>query len=82
MMASIMNLHLITVADNLDWLGLLKNSIDVAKNGFVNKDIQQERWNHCQGCTFLTISNKCRKCGCFMKIKTKVKRARCPIGIW
>ena len=81
-MVRIMNMRLITVADNLDWLGLLKGSVDVARNGFVSESIQEERWNHCKGCTFLTSNNRCRKCGCFMKLKVKFKKSKCPIGIW
>ena len=70
------------MADNLDWLGLLKSSVDVAKNGFIDDSIQQKRWEHCTNCTFLTWNNRCRKCGCFMKMKTKIKGATCPLGIW
>jgi len=25
---------------------------------------------------------KCTKCGCFMKLKTTLKEAKCPIGNW
>ncbi len=25
---------------------------------------------------------KCNKCGCFMKLKTTLKQATCPIGKW
>lgn len=25
---------------------------------------------------------KCRKCGCFMKLKSTLKQASCPIGHW
>ena len=24
----------------------------------------------------------CKQCGCFMPVKTKLKFARCPIGMW
>ena len=50
--------------------------------GRVDKKIENKRWDHCKGCTFLTKNNRCRKCGCFMKAKVKFKQASCPIGIW
>lgn len=25
---------------------------------------------------------QCRKCGCFMKLKTTLKQAKCPLGKW
>jgi hypothetical protein len=68
--------------DNLDWLGLAKGVADVGKNGFVEDKVQKERWAHCKDCTFLSYYNQCKKCGCFMNLKTKVKSAKCPIGIW
>ena len=51
--------------------------------GFDEKKTAEMRWKQCQGCTFLTkTTNRCRKCGCFMKLKVKLKQAKCPIGIW
>jgi len=51
--------------------------------GFNEKKTVEMRWKKCQGCTFLTKkTSRCRKCGCFMKLKVKLKKARCPIGIW
>ena len=28
------------------------------------------------------ITQQCKKCGCFMKIKTKLKNATCPLQKW
>jgi hypothetical protein len=25
---------------------------------------------------------QCRKCGCFMKLKTTLQQAKCPLGKW
>ena len=50
--------------------------------GRVSKKVEEKRWSHCSGCTFLTKRNRCKKCGCFMKAKVKYKGASCPIGIW
>jgi len=37
----------------------------------------------CQGCEFFSKNTKrCKKCGCFMKLKTTLKMAKCPVGKW
>jgi hypothetical protein len=37
----------------------------------------------CRGCEFFRKSNQtCKKCGCFMKLKTKLEKAKCPVGKW
>ena len=46
-----------------------------------DQDIIDKRWDICTGCEFLN-NNKCEKCGCFMKVKTRVATASCPIGKW
>tara|TARA_R110002051_G_scaffold63610_1_gene115802 strand:- start:954 stop:1145 length:192 start_codon:yes stop_codon:yes gene_type:complete len=40
------------------------------------------RFDICKKCPFLTKRNRCKKCGCFMKLKTKLSLAKCPIGKW
>ena len=51
--------------------------------GFDEKSTVEARWKKCLDCTFLTkATNRCRKCGCFIKLKVKLKQAKCPIGIW
>mgnify|MGYP003120940837 len=43
----------------------------------------EERYAICQECAWFRSSIKqCKKCMCFMKLKTKIKSARCPIGNW
>ena len=48
----------------------------------VDDDILLERINHCKSCEFITPHFRCTQCGCFMKIKTKLGPAKCPIGKW
>jgi len=51
--------------------------------GLNEEKIAKERWEKCLDCTFLTQKTKrCSKCGCFMTVKVKLKKAKCPIGIW
>jgi len=45
--------------------------------------IYSKRMDICRKCEYLfTPTNTCKKCGCFMDIKTKLKEAYCPIGKW
>lgn len=57
-----------------------------AANGLpilVDADTAFERFNICQSCEFLkTEQFRCEKCGCFMKTKTHLASASCPIGKW
>jgi hypothetical protein len=41
-----------------------------------------ERLEICKQCDKLNKLNMCEVCYCFMHIKTKLKKARCPIGKW
>ena len=46
-------------------------------------DIIEKRFSMCQGCEhFIKATSQCKKCGCFMKVKTKLATSRCPIGKW
>jgi len=37
----------------------------------------------CSTCPFYRkLSNTCRKCGCFMKLKSSLANAKCPVGKW
>ena len=46
-------------------------------------EIAEERFSMCKGCEhFIKLSKQCKKCGCFMNLKTKLEEATCPIGKW
>ena len=48
-----------------------------------NKMEIDKRISICEGCEhFIKITKKCSKCGCFMKLKTRLTDASCPIGKW
>ena len=41
------------------------------------------RYSICKSCPeFLGLTKQCKKCGCFMKFKTKLQAAECPIHKW
>jgi hypothetical protein len=45
--------------------------------------VAEERLSICQSCPeFIKLTSQCRKCGCFMKVKTGLLAATCPIGKW
>lgn len=51
--------------------------------GWVNEYKAKERFSICKGCPeLIKLTTQCKKCGCFMKIKTKMELATCPIGKW
>jgi hypothetical protein len=46
-------------------------------------EVAAERLSICKGCEhFIKLSKQCKKCGCFMNLKTKLEKATCPIGKW
>lgn len=48
-----------------------------------SEDIIKSRLDICRSCEFFRPrTEQCKKCGCFMKLKTKLERAHCPIGKW
>ena len=49
---------------------------------YVEKDIAESRYAICKACPFFLPTTQCSKCGCFMKAKTKLKDAECPIHKW
>ena len=49
----------------------------------LNKESQsQQRMAICQTCPELGTLNRCRQCGCFMNIKTRIYSSSCPLGKW
>ena len=45
--------------------------------------IVKERLEICKACPeLIKLTSTCKKCGCFMAIKTKIQGAVCPLGKW
>jgi hypothetical protein len=41
------------------------------------------RFEICKACPeLIKLTTQCKKCGCIMKLKTKLGQAVCPIGKW
>lgn len=48
-----------------------------------SEDEFQRRMDICRSCEYFRVKTEtCRKCGCFMKLKTKLERSHCPINKW
>lgn len=49
----------------------------------VSDEEANTRLNICEQCPeLIKITKQCKQCGCFMKLKTKLKEAKCPVGKW
>lgn len=47
------------------------------------EEISNARYDICLQCPeLIKITKQCKKCGCFMNVKTKLESAKCPIGKW
>lgn len=48
-----------------------------------NQNIIDQRLDICKSCPeFISSTSQCKKCGCFMNLKTKLAGAECPLGKW
>ena len=51
--------------------------------GKVQDQIHEERMAICLQCPeLIKLTKQCKKCGCFMALKTKLQVATCPQGKW
>lgn len=50
---------------------------------YIDPHVAETRFSICKGCPELIApTNQCKKCGCFMVLKTKLLKAECPLGKW
>jgi hypothetical protein len=50
---------------------------------YISEEEAESRMAICDSCpSLLNITKQCKECGCFMKLKTKLKNATCPLGKW
>ena len=48
-----------------------------------DEELIKDRLDICNTCPMLNKKlMQCKKCGCFMKLKTTLKGAKCPLGKW
>jgi hypothetical protein len=50
---------------------------------FCSQEVISQRMSVCNACPdFVKATSQCKKCGCFMSAKTKLKAASCPVMKW
>ena len=48
-----------------------------------SKELATERFDICKVCPdLIKLTSHCQKCGCFMKAKTTLEAAKCPLSKW
>jgi hypothetical protein len=48
-----------------------------------SEELSEYRLEICRACPmYRPKTNTCKKCNCFMKLKTTLEHAKCPIGKW
>ena len=48
-----------------------------------NLDLGNKRMSICEECPeLIELTKQCKKCGCFMLLKTKLETATCPLNKW
>lgn len=53
------------------------------KENYAPQNVIKMRLEICHACPeFINPTTQCKKCGCVMQLKTKLKEAECPIGKW
>lgn len=53
------------------------------KDNYTDSKTAEDRLLLCKGCPeFIKLTTQCKKCGCIMSAKTKLKAADCPLGYW
>lgn len=53
------------------------------KTEWVEDSLFNERYSICKACPeLIKLTKQCKKCGCLMAVKSKMKLATCPLGKW
>ena len=48
-----------------------------------NSELGDKRMAICEECPeLIELTKQCKKCGCFMLLKTKLENAVCPLNKW
>ena len=66
-------------------VGVMTNPLDLLNPSEYshNEEQTRKRLEICHSCDFFYKPvGICKKCGCVMKLKTKLQEATCPIGKW
>ena len=56
---------------------IMKYVATLDENDLVSENDYNLRIEHCRKCDFL-ISGMCRKCGCYVEVRARLKDSNCP----
>ena len=63
-------------------MSLITAISDALDGNFVPDEVAAERKHICRKCAFNRGIGTCKKCGCFIALKTLMPQESCPIGKW
>ena len=50
---------------------------------WASDEVAEKRYSICKECPeLIKLTKQCKKCGCFMAMKTKLEKATCPLEKW
>lgn len=50
---------------------------------WVDDETHDKRYQTCLNCPeLIKLTKQCKKCGCFMYVKSRLEKAECPLGKW
>lgn len=50
---------------------------------YAEESLAKDRFSICESCPeLIKLTSQCKKCGCFMKAKTTLLHATCPLEKW
>ena len=64
------------------WIVVVVVNMIIDTSIFVDSKVYDTRMDICISCDQLGEWKKCKLCGCFMDLKSRLKFASCPLGKW
>ena len=62
---------------------LIKHTITSQEAFLVSDEVVEKRIKICQKCEHYDMTqHRCKECGCFLGIKSRMAPESCPIGLW
>lgn len=56
---------------------------EVSEATFADDELAKNRLDICKSCEYLfPPTGNCKKCGCFVAAKTRIKQQKCPMNKW
>lgn len=62
---------------------VLKHVMDNEEVFFISDEVHKKRIKICQSCEhYDSKKHRCKECGCFLEMKSRISVESCPIGAW